>query len=73
MFFLDNTAVTQYKSVLDNISFDTPIVAYCDGKDCDLSIHLGDKIFNMGYKQVYIFFGGWIDWQMAGYPTDSDE
>lgn len=63
----------KYKSVLDNISYDTPIVTYCDGEDCDLSIHLGDKIFEMGYKEVYIFFGGWIDWQMAGYPTDSDE
>ena len=27
----------------------------------------------MGYKEVYIFFGGWLDWQMAGYPTEADE
>jgi rhodanese-related sulfurtransferase len=63
----------KYKSVLHNIPYNTPIVTYCDGKDCDLSIHLGDKIFEMGYKEVYIFFGGWIDWQMAGYPTEADE
>jgi len=63
----------KFKFVLDNISYDTPIVTYCDGKECDLSIHLGDKIFDMGYQEVYIFFGGWIDWQMAGYPIESDE
>jgi rhodanese-related sulfurtransferase len=63
----------QYKSVLENVSKDKPIVTYCDGKDCDLSILLGDKLYEMGYKEVYIFFGGWIDWQMANYPQEADE
>jgi rhodanese-related sulfurtransferase len=63
----------KYKSVLQSISKDTPLVTYCDGADCDLSILLGDKLFEMGYKQVYIFFGGWIDWQENNYPIESLE
>lgn len=61
----------KYKSVLEFISKVTPLVTYCDGKDCDLSILLGDKLFKMGYNQVYIFFGGWIDWQESNYPIES--
>jgi len=61
----------KYKSVLESISKDTPLVTYCDGADCDLSILLGDKLFEMGYSQVYIFFGGWIDWQENNYPIES--
>ena len=61
----------KYKSVLESISEDTPLVTYCDGRDCDLSILLGDKLFEMGFKKVYIFFGGWIDWQQNNYPIES--
>ncbi|MCH7722774.1 MAG: rhodanese-like domain-containing protein [Bacteroidetes bacterium] len=63
----------EYKSVLQSISKNTPLVTYCDGRDCDLSIMLGDKLFELGYKQVYIFFDGWIDWQDNNYPVESDE
>ncbi|MGD8306004.1 MAG: rhodanese-like domain-containing protein [Ignavibacteria bacterium] len=70
---LPYTEFDKYKSVLDTISFETPVVAYCDGKECDLSILLGDKLFEMGYKEVYIFYGGWVDWQMANYPIEYDE
>jgi len=63
----------EYKTILDTIPKSRPIVAYCDGKDCDLSILLGDKLFETGYKEVYIFFGGWIDWQMANYPVAGED
>ena len=63
----------EYKTILDTIPKSIPIVAYCDGKDCDLSILLGDKLFELGYKEVYIFFGGWIDWQMANYPVEYED
>ena len=63
----------KYRSVLDTIPKNTPLVAYCDGKECDLSIMLGDKLFEIGYKEVYIFFGGWLDWQKANYPIDEEQ
>jgi rhodanese-related sulfurtransferase len=55
---------------LDKISVDKPVVLYCAGTDCDLSVLLGNLLFEMGYKQVYVFFGGWLDWMNANYPVE---
>ena len=63
----------KYKSVLDTIPLQTPLVAYCDGKECDLSIMLSDKLYEQGYGKVYIFYAGWNDWQNANYPVDHDK
>ena len=62
-----------YQYQLKKLHSDEPIVVYCDGKECDLSILLGDKLFDMGYKKVYIFFGGWVDWQLANYPIEGKD
>ena len=58
-----------YESILNKISKDDIVVTYCSGEDCDLSILLGDELFQKGYKKVYVFFGGWNDWLVKGYPT----
>jgi rhodanese-related sulfurtransferase len=47
-----------------------PYIIYCAGTECDLSILLGNKLFELGYRQIYIFFGGWLDWQNANYPIE---
>ena len=59
----------EYKNKLDNLSKDEPVVAYCSGTDCDLSILLGNQLSSMGYKKVFIFFGGWPEWIDANYPV----
>lgn len=58
---------------LNSIKKEQPIVVYCAGTDCDLSILLGDQLFEMGYKKTYIFFGGWSEWLDAKYPTEKEE
>ncbi|AFH49480.1 Rhodanese domain protein [Ignavibacterium album JCM 16511] len=57
-----------YRDILKTISKDELLVTYCSGTECDLSILLGDELFEKGYKRVYIFFGGWNDWVERGYP-----
>lgn len=59
-----------HKSKLESISKEKPIVIYCAGTECDLSILLGNLLFSQGYKQVYVFFGGWDDWVNANYPIE---
>jgi rhodanese-related sulfurtransferase len=59
-----------HKAKLETISKEKPIVIYCGGTECDLSILLGNLLFSQGYKQVYVFFGGWDDWVNANYPTE---
>jgi len=60
-----------YKNILSKIPKGDLIVTYCAGTDCDLSVMLGNQLFKLGYKNVYIFFGGWNDWTDAAYPVDS--
>ncbi len=62
----------EFEHNLKNISKDQPIVTYCDGTDCDLSVTLANKLFKMGYKRVYIFFDGWVEWNNAGYSIVSE-
>jgi rhodanese-related sulfurtransferase len=59
-----------HKQKLNQLSEEKPIVIYCAGTDCDLSILLGNLLFEQGYKQVYVFFGGWNEWLEANYPID---
>lgn len=59
----------QYEEQLNKISKEEILVTYCSGEDCDLSIMLGDELFEKGYKNIYIFYGGWNDWLDAGYPV----
>lgn len=59
-----------HKQKLEKISKDKPLVVYCAGTDCDLSILLGNLLFDQGFKQVYIFFGGWNEWLDANYPVE---
>ncbi len=38
------------------------IVIYCDGGQCDSSHELAKMIINFGFKNVYLYAGGWEEW-----------
>ncbi|MCU0413052.1 MAG: rhodanese-like domain-containing protein [Ignavibacteriaceae bacterium] len=57
-----------HKQKLEQLSREKPMVIYCAGTDCDLSHLLANLLFEQGYKQVYVFFGGWNEWLNANYP-----
>ena len=59
--------------MLKKIDKKQQIVTYCAGSECDLSIVLGNVMFDRGYKKLYVFFGGWNDWLKAKYPIESSE
>ena len=58
-----------HKQKLFSISKKKPVVIYCAGTECDLSHLLANMLFEKGYKQVYVFFGGWGEWNEADYPV----
>jgi len=60
-----------HKHKLEMLSKEKPMVIYCGGTDCDLSILLGNLLFEQGYKQVYVFFDGWLEWLNANYPVEN--
>ena len=44
------------------------IVIYCHGIGCHLSDKTAYEIYDAGFKNVAIFFGGWNSWSDAKYP-----
>jgi rhodanese-related sulfurtransferase len=64
-------AFEENENKLNNIYKDKVIVTYCSGTDCDLSVLLGNTLAEMGYNKVFVFFGGWLDWVEANYPTNT--
>lgn len=44
------------------------IVTYCDGEDCQTSIDLAVRLNEMGFQDVWFYFGGLGEWIAAGLP-----
>jgi rhodanese-related sulfurtransferase len=59
-----------HETTLSRISKNDPVVVYCSGTDCDLSVMMGNKLHKMGYEKVFVFFGGWDEWLNKNYPVE---
>jgi rhodanese-related sulfurtransferase len=46
-----------------------PIIVYCGGGSCEVSINLAWELIGAGHSPVTYFQGGYPDWVAAGYPT----
>jgi rhodanese-related sulfurtransferase len=46
-----------------------PIIVYCGGGTCELSMNLGFALVGAGKKKVLVFMGGWPEWSSSGYPV----
>ena len=46
------------------------LVIYCAGEECDLSHALARQLYQKGFRDMFVFFGGWEAWKQAGYPTE---
>jgi rhodanese-related sulfurtransferase len=61
--------LNNFEDRINSIDKTAPIVTYCEGADCDMSIRLGNELFQKGFKKVFVFFGGWEEWKKAQYPV----
>ena len=43
-----------------------PIVTYCGGGECAKSEELAYGLLESGFNQVYIYLGGWTEWEEKG-------
>jgi len=65
--YLPETDVEQYiDSSLDLISKDSPIIVFCSGDECDLSLQLARLLQELKYTGVKIFYGGAREWENTG-------
>jgi rhodanese-related sulfurtransferase len=59
-----------YSRLKSSLSQFKEIIAYCDGTECELSLLLARELTEMGYENVKVFFGGWLEWTEAGLPME---
>jgi rhodanese-related sulfurtransferase len=52
-------------------SFDTLVVVYCAGPDCDSSVVVARRLIELGYRNVLHFAGGKKAWREAGLPLET--
>lgn len=50
---------------------DDPIVVYCGDPGCGDSEDLAYDLQNEGFKKLFVFKGGWLEWSAANYPADN--
>ena len=48
----------------------TEIVVYCVDVDCDSSVRVGERLVELGYRNVRHYAGGKRDWVEAGLPLE---
>lgn len=61
--------IEKYKDRLNDLPKDQVYVTYCSSA-CDVSIDMAYYMAKLGFKKVYIFHGGWDEWNAAGYPAN---
>lgn len=54
--------------VINRLNKNEIVVTYCSSEDCDISILSGDELFEMGFKRVYVYVGGYDEWTRNDYP-----
>lgn len=67
----DSVFDAHYNRLLELAHSDQPIVTYCNGTECDASLYLARYLYENGFTNIYIYFGGWEFWSENGFPMDS--
>ncbi len=62
----DDGLETYIDSALEGRELDYPLITFCSGDECDLSLHLARNLQALGYTSVSIFFGGSREWEKYG-------
>lgn len=69
--YLPEEGLEQYfDSCLSEYSTDHPLIVFCSGEECDLSLHLGRNLQEFEYSDISIFFGGSREWKNFDLPLE---
>jgi rhodanese-related sulfurtransferase len=52
---------------------DSTIVLYCSGPECHMAEQVAGFLAQLGYQDMHIMTAGYIGWEQAGFPTESDD
>jgi rhodanese-related sulfurtransferase len=48
-----------------------PIITYCGGGTCEVSLTVAEELFYAGHDRIAVYTGGFSEWAEAGYPVGS--
>jgi rhodanese-related sulfurtransferase len=51
-------------------NLDAEIVVYCASSTCDSSVEVGNRLVELGYRNVQHYIGGKKEWVEAGLPLE---
>ncbi|MBS1516973.1 MAG: hypothetical protein JSS91_02700 [Bacteroidetes bacterium] len=55
--------------MMGNIDKEATIVSYCGGGECEISIDNAYEMAKIGYNDLKIYLGGYLEWTAKGYPV----
>ena len=58
-------------NIEDKQTKEDPIVVYCGDPGCGDSEDLAYDLQNEGFKKLFVFKGGWLEWSAANYPANN--
>ncbi|MBI5896744.1 MAG: rhodanese-like domain-containing protein [Desulfobacterales bacterium] len=68
---LEPGAVEEWaEKLIANYAPDQPIIAYCEGEQCRLSLELAERLTWLPYEKVLYLVDGWGQWKRHGLPVD---
>jgi len=50
-----------------------PIVTYCGGGSCEISITVAWELLGVGKTHIAVYMGGFPEWEQAGYPVEAGD
>jgi len=58
------TDLSKYFEALTRVPFSSEkiIIVYCEGGTCDASHRVAQDLIKLGYKNVFVYAGGWEEW-----------
>jgi len=60
-----------FPTVAARLPHDRPLVIYCYGSSCGLSMRLAKRLLREGHGNLIVLEGGLAAWERAGYPLTS--
>ncbi len=64
---------SRYPAVCPRLPRDRPLIIYCYGSSCGLSIRLAKRLLSEGHGKLSVLEGGMAAWEQAALPTASGE
>ena len=63
--------IEDYEDIILDLELTQPVVIYCSGGECELSMHLGDVLFDeYEFEKILIFEAGFPAWKELEYPLE---